>query len=310
MTRKIDVPSLGSPVAATDDSFFLAEGPIWDSRRQRLLWVDIMAGAVHEGRLRSDGTIELLETVKFPDTAGAVATTRHGEMIVAGTHRLYRRDTAGVIHDGPTLVEGAHRRLNDGKVDPFGSFVVGTKGPGGETLIRVGPDGSTETIDDDLTLSNGIAWSTDGYFYNVDTLSRRIFVRSWTRPGTAMGTRQVFLDFENLPAFDGSYPDGITVDAENYLWVAMWGGGAVARLAPDGSLVGLLNVPAPHVSSVTFAGESLDTLVITTATEGLSEEALSLHPQSGRLFTVRVGVVGREPFFWESSTNAHRKDMP
>lgn len=289
-----DAPILGRPRIATDTALHLAEGPLWDPLRGELLWVDILAGAVFRGRLESDGTISTEERVQFPGTAGAVAVSAAGDWVVAGTDRLLFRGADGSIRQGPQLVEGAERRFNDGKPDPAGRFVVGTKGPTNhEQLLRIDADGRVDVLDDDLMLSNGLAWTRDGRrMYSIDTPTRRIHVRDYDPVTGASGPRSVFLEL-----VDG-FPDGMTTDTEDHLWVAIWGGGCVIRIAPTGEIVGRIEVPAPHTSCPVFAGPDLDTLVITTAREDLAPEQLAEHPLSGRLFTVRTGHRGNPPSFW------------
>ncbi|MEZ3161724.1 SMP-30/gluconolactonase/LRE family protein [Microbacterium sp. BWT-B31] len=285
-------PLLGLPRVATGVAHFLAEGPMWDPIRGRILWVDIMDGAVHQGRFAYGGAIEAEDTVAFPDTVGAVAVSSAGEWLVAGTRRLYVRDVDGGVTAGPELVDVEGRRFNDGKSDPAGRFVVGTKGPGDEQLVQVDLDGVT-VLDDDLTLSNGLAWTRDGHtLYTVDTMSRRIHVRDYDPATGAVGVRRVFLEIKK------GYPDGMTIDSDDHLWGALWGEGCVVRIAPGGRIVGRVDVPAPHVSCPVFADPDLETLVITTATQGLSPEDLSSHPLSGRLFTVKTGHRGIHPNLW------------
>ncbi|TDN91630.1 SMP-30/gluconolactonase/LRE family protein [Microbacterium sp. BK668] len=288
-----DTPSLGTALAATTTSHFLAEGPLWDPVGERVLWVDIMAGAVHTGRLEADDSITALERIDFPDTAGTVALSARGDLVVAGRHGLHYRDAAGAITSGRTLIEGDGRRFNDGKADPAGRLVVGTKGPGGEVLLRVDAGESVTVLDDDLTLSNGLAWTADGRrLYSVDTMTRRIFVRDYDAATGAVGERRLFIELEQ------GHPDGMTIDAHDHLWVAVWGGGCVLRIAPSGRIVSRVEVPAPHTSCPAFAGPGLDVLVITTATENLPAEERAAFPASGSLFTIRPGVAGLPTNFW------------
>ena len=289
------VPSLGTARVATAVAHHLGEGPVWDPIRERLLWVDIMAGVVHVGRLSEDGRIEPLERIAFPGTAGAVAVAEDGAMVVAGTHRLHYRDVDGRISAGRALLSGDDRRFNDAKPDPAGRLVAGSKGPGGEVLLRVdaGEAEPVTVIDDDLSLSNGLAWTADGRrFFSIDTPTRRIFVRDYDPASGSVGAREVFAVLEK------GFPDGMTIDADGHLWVAVWGGGCVLRFAPDGRIVARVDVAASHTSCPVFAGPALDTLVITTATENLTAEQLAEFPLSGRLFTMRPGVRGIPSPLW------------
>lgn len=307
MTPYAAVPSLGTPRVATGLPHFLAEGPVWDPFRGRILWVDILAGDVYVGRFAHGGAIDIDEKVPFPDTVGAVAVSAAGEWLVAGTRRLYTRGVDGGITAGPELIDVDDRRFNDGKPDPAGRFVVGTKGPGDELLLQVDPDGIGVVLDDDLGLSNGLGWTGDGRtLYSIDTLRRRIHVRAYDPATGATGVRRVFAEFTQ------GYPDGMTVDSEDHLWVALWGEGRVVRISPAGDIVGTVDVPAPHTSCPVFAGPELDTLIITTATEGMSPDDLAAYPLSGRLFTVRTGHRGIHPNLWAGTPQPtlHLEETP
>jgi sugar lactone lactonase YvrE len=289
-----------APVAATREAFRLAEGPRWDAARRRLLWVDILAGAVLEGRL-DDGRITVTGRREFDGMVGAVAFTDDGTLLVAAQEHLLVVGTDGTRTDGPRVVPaGSQRRLNDGATDPAGRFLVGSMRLEGaserEVLVRLEHDGGLTRIDDDLTLSNGLAWSGDGRtMFSVDTIRRTVFRRSYD-PGTGtVGERHVHLTLE-----DG-VPDGLAMDAADHLWVAVHGAGEVRRFAADGALVDRVAVPAPHSTAVALAGDDLRTLVVTTASGELSEEELQAHPESGRLFTARVDVPGLPVTPWSGS---------
>ena len=291
------LPDRGALRLANAEVHLLAEGPYWDPVRERLLWVDIQRGLVFRGRLDDDGLIEIEERVEFPTTVGSVAVAESGEWIVAAAEEIIVRSPAGSLEFGPrVLPAGSGRRLNDGKPDPAGRFVVGSLslgGPSRQVLARVEADGSVTTIDDDLTLSNGLAWSADGgTLYSVDTGTQRIFTRSYDPTTGETGPRSVLVEFAH------GHPDGICLDAEEHLWVAVWGLGAVHRYAPDGELVSVTKVPAPHTSSVAFAGPDLATLVVTTATQDLDATQLARSPGSGRIFTIVPGVCGLPQPLW------------
>jgi len=287
-----------SATPATDESFSLGEGPVWDAPRRRLLWVDIEGGVVLEGVLDGD-QIAVTDRTGFGGMVGAVAVADDGTLLVAAQEHLVVRYPDGTREDGPRIVQaGESRRLNDGATDPAGRFLVGTLSLAGsserEVLVRLEADGHMTVLDDDLALSNGLAWSSDGRrMFNVDSLRGTIFVRDYDPGSGAVGPRRVHL------RVDGGLPDGIAMDAADHLWIAVWGGGEVRRHAPDGTLTERVETGAPHTSSVAFAGEDLRVLVITTATAELTEAQLRAHPDSGRLFTARVEVSGLPVAPWQ-----------
>ena len=289
---------MATATPATSERFRLGEGPVWDGPRDRLLWVDIEGGEVLEGAL-DGGAITVTGRIVFDTMVGAVTVAADGTLLVAAQEHLVVQHPDGTREDGPRVVPaGEARRLNDGKTDPAGRFLVGTLSLGGpserEVLVRLERDGGLTVLDDDLALSNGLAWSADGRrMFSVDTLRRTVAVRDYDPGSGAVGPRRVHLRLE-----DG-FPDGIAMDVAGHLWVAVWGGGEVRRYAPDGTLAGRVGTRAPHTSSVAFAGEDLRTLVVTTATSELGEEQLRAHPDSGRLLTVPVDVPGLPVAPWD-----------
>lgn len=291
------VPERIAATVATDRAYGLAEGPLWDPPRERLLWVDINAGAVHAGRL-ADDRIACDATVRVGDLATAVVVAPDGALAVAR-----RRDVVaigdGAVQDEVATLVSADRdsRLNDGGCDPAGRLLMGAMALDGrvgeERLWRLEHGGAATVIDADLTLSNGLAWSPDaGTMYSVDTTPGIIHARSYDAATGATGERR-----DALRVTDGS-PDGMTVDADGNLWVAIFGAGEVRCLTPAGEHLATVGLPAPHVTSVAFAGPSLDTLVITTARDELDPAALEEHPLSGHLFVAHPGVTGLPPTPW------------
>ena len=285
---------------ATDESFDLAEGPVWDPVRERLLWVDIRRGTVLVGELRDDGMISIEDRVATPGMVGAVAVSEAGDWILAGQRGILTRSASGRLSEGPAILAAdSGRRLNDAKIDPAGRFVVGTlmidESPNVTSqLIVVQPDGRLDQLDGDLTLSNGLAWSPDGsVLYSIDTVPRMLYARDYDATTGTAGPRRVLIAFD-----EGVYPDGMCVDAEGQLWVAIWGGGRVRRYTPEGVLTRRIEVPSPHTSCVAFAGPDLATMVITTARKDLDDDQLAEFPLSGRLFTLDAGVHGLPLPWW------------
>jgi sugar lactone lactonase YvrE len=285
---------------ATPPEHWLAEGPIWDGANHTLLWVDIQAGSVHSGKIR-ESEILVGETMQFDGTVGAVATVADGTLLVATSKNLVHVGEDGAIKVGPQIVADAiNSRTNDGKVDPQGRYLIGTLAlddrVGQEYLYRLELDGSLSVIDSDVILSNGLGWSPDGStFYNVDSGKHIIWKRQYLGDTSAPGPREVFLEI-----LDG-YPDGLTIDQNGNIWVAVWGCGEVRCFSPVGELLATVATKAPHTSSCTFAGDKLDRLVITTARVELHEDELIASPNSGTVMIANVEACGMPATHWKVS---------
>ncbi len=282
---------------ASDASYELAEGPVWDAERARLLWVDIARGRAFCGRLRAGG-VEVDDEHCFPGTVAAVVPTADRGLLVA-----LRRGFAAVTADGKprtgrgVLPETDDSRFNDGACDPLGRFLVGSMSldgrEGTERLYRLDGAGAVEVVDDGLTLSNGLGWSPDGHtLYHVDSVPGIVWSRTYDPASGAMGPRRVFLRID-----DGT-PDGLCVDTDGNLWVAVWGAGQVRCFDAAGEQVAEVEVAAPHTSSVAFVGPARDQLLITTARADLSAAQLDAHPLSGHLFLADVGARGVPTAAW------------
>ena len=295
-------------VPATAERYVLAEGPYWDGDRDRVLWVDIAAGEVHTGRLAASHVIPEA-VLTFPETVGAVVSSPGGELLVAGARRLYTVSTEGDVSPGAEII-GADTasRLNDGGCDPAGRFLVGTLALDdrvrSEILVRVEPDGGILVIDDDLGLSNGLAFTPDGgSLYSVDTQAGTVWIREYDAQTGNIGRRREFLQIDGTP-------DGLCVDEEGNVWVALWGSAELRCYSAAGEQIAAIDVAAPNTTSVAFVGAALDTLLITTASEQLSEAQLSRYPDSGRLFTADVGVRGIPVPRWAGTPDSARTRHP
>jgi sugar lactone lactonase YvrE len=282
---------------ASEAVYELAEGPLWDPVRKRVLWVDIPAGQVCEGHLGDDGArVVTTVTHQFANTVGAVATAQDGRLLVAGDKRLMMIDGDGVRY-GPQVIPSVDaNRFNDGKCDPAGNFVVGTLSLDGtdDRQMLLHADGSRiRVIDDDLGLSNGLAWSVDGgTLYSVDTVRGNVWRRSYDAGTASWAGRQLLFQISE------ELPDGMCVDVEGNLWIALWGAGQVRRYSPKGEVLAVVDVAAPHTSSVCFVGDRLDSLLITTARAELTPAQRQQYPLSGRLFTVAVDTCGAPAPLW------------
>jgi sugar lactone lactonase YvrE len=283
---------------ATDATHELAEGPLWDPVRARVLWVDIAAAAVHLGELEAD-RVRPTTRHDFQDTVGAAVLAADGHLLVAAHHHLVVADATGQIRATQRVVPpDTASRCNDGACDPAGRFLVGTMALDErreqERLLRLETDGSITVLDHDLTLSNGLAWSPDGgRLYSIDSVPGTVWVRDYDVDTGAVGRREQLLRIS-----DGT-PDGMCVDVDGNLWIAIFGGSEVRCLRPDGEQVARIEVPVPNPTSVAFVGVDLATLLITTARHELTDEQLAAAPASGRLFTADVGVRGLPVATWD-----------
>lgn len=294
---------------ASSASYELGEGPLWNPDRGILLWVDILGGRVHIGGIDDGGGVHehaSFSLAQAPATLGAVAAPAFLDhergTLVAAHDRLVYVDVDGGEHVVAVLCEGEPRRLNDGVTDPAGRYLVGSAPTGertfSERLWLVDHDGSVTVLDDDLGLSNGLAFSADGgTLYSVDTFSHVVRARPYDAATGTVGERSDFV------RVDDGYPDGIAVDADGHLWVAVFGQGEVRRFAPDGTLVDVVRTPrAPQATNLCFAGPDRRTLVITTAREDMTDQDVADHPESGRLFSTRVDVPGLPARPWRGTT--------
>ncbi|MFF3441443.1 SMP-30/gluconolactonase/LRE family protein [Streptosporangium sp. NPDC002721] len=222
------------------------------------------------------------------DTVAAVIRPRAGGGMVAGVERGFLLlDADGAVKRRIDVL-GPGVRMNEGGCDPQGRFYAGSMAwdaaPGRGGLFRLDADGRVRAVLADVTISNGLAWSPDGgTAYYVDTPTGRVDAFDHdARDGLSNRRTAVVVD----PAH-GS-PDGLTVDAEGGLWVALWGGGAVHRYTPGGRLDERIEVPAGQVTACAFGGDALDELYVTTSRFGLAEP----EPAAGALFRARPGVRG------------------
>lgn len=270
----------------------LAEGPVWDARSSCLRWVDIHRGRVH----RFDPVSGVDTFFEVGEDVGTVAVRAAGGLVVATTTGLYTCLEDGgrrtLLHAVDTDPPGG--RFNDGKADPWGRFWAGTMldDPHGAcALYRLDPDHSLHTMVTGVSCSNGLAWSPDGTtMYYIDTQTGGVDAFDHTPSTGALSRRRRIVDI------DRGWPDGMTVDADGCLWVALWDGWAVRRYAPDGRLLATVEVPAQRVTSCAFGGPTLSTLYITTARVGLRD--FTDQPSAGSLFAVEPGVAGLPAGEW------------
>ena len=281
-------------VAAVDA--ILGEGPLWDPRLARLLFLDIKGERLFSFNPETEKT----ETHRLDGMGSALGLARQKGYVCV------RRDGFALLDIGTKGValspiidpeaDQPSNRFNDGKVDPLGGFWAGTM-DNGETSVtgawwRLAPDGEVARLDSGIKVTNGPAFDPDnGKVYLTDSARQVIYVAD--TDGARLSQKRPFLTFGKG---DG-YPDGMEVDCDGCLWVAFWDGGVVRRFSLDGALMEVIALPAPRPTSLAFADENL---YVTSARIGLDAAALAEAPQSGGLFRVRLArAVGRPAAYFD-----------
>ncbi|MCX2733840.1 SMP-30/gluconolactonase/LRE family protein [Saccharopolyspora sp. NFXS83] len=255
------------------------EGPVWHEGWPGLRWVDMLAGDVLT--LLPGGTVRRAHV----GSVAAALRPRAGGGAVLAVERgfaLAEDDLADVRPCGELWADPGVR-MNEGGCDPHGRFYCGSMAyaatPGAGRLYRLDASGHAEVVLDGVTISNGLAWSPDGAgAYYVDTPTQCVDAFAYRDGELTDRRRLVRID----PALGA--PDGLAVDAEGCVWVALWGGAAVHRYAPDGGLLAVVELPVPRVTACTFGGSDLADLYITTSRQ---ETDLRRHPEAGALFVLR-----------------------
>jgi sugar lactone lactonase YvrE len=293
-------------VASTRNQLLLGEGLRWDDRRNEVLAVDILAGRMFRGAMETDGQLSLVRDYWVPGTVGAVVPVAEddGWILAAGRGFVYLSPDGSMRSIGEVAPLGT--RMNDGACDPQGRLWAGTLAddfrPGAGALYRLDGDGQAKLILAELTISNGLGWSPDGsVMYLADSGPRLIHsFRFDQKAGTISDGRVLVTVPEDVGA-----PDGLTVDGEGDIWVAIYGGGQVHRYSPTGELREVLKLPAAQCTSCAFAGADLTSLYVTTATEGWTDEQRRTQPSAGLVYRFDTEVVGRpavpfrpDPVWW------------
>jgi len=275
----------------------LGEGPIWDAASSRVLWVDILQGRVH----RFDPVSGHDEIREIGRPVGAVTPSRDGSIVLATTRGFERLEweTGRVSTIAEVEADRPGNRMNDGACDPAGRFWAGTmaldeSGSSG-ALYRLDPDGRVSKMVGDISISNGIAWSADErVMYYVDSPTQRVDVFDYDLATGAIANRRTLVRI----APEHGFPDGLVLDADGYIWVALWAGSALHRYAPDGTLDRVVALPASYPTKCAFGGASLDELYITSATIGLRRAGKPVQAPDGGLLRIRPGVRGAAPYVY------------
>ena len=272
---------------------FIADSPVWSERSGELLWVDILAPAIHTGNpSRRDSASALL-----PSLVGSIALRSSGGLIAAFQNGIgFVSDRYEVDIVAAPEADRPQNRMNDGKCDSHGRFWVSSmsmlREPGKGSLYRFDPDQSLHTVQSGLSILNGPDWSPeDDRMYLTDSLANRLIAYPYDPNTGSLGEAKTLLQ---LPQ-DKPVMGGIAVDVEGFIWTAMWDGSEVLRIAPDGRIVTRISIPVPRPTGVTFGGDDFDTLYVTSSRIRMSATQIEIAPLSGSVFAIDVGVCGRRP---------------
>jgi sugar lactone lactonase YvrE len=274
----------------------LGEGACWVADEQRLYWVDILKSEVH----RFDPSTGIDEVRKTPCHVSLVQPTTRGDLVLGTRDGIARMD----FHSGKFVLlcdpeaDIPGNRFNDGKPDPRGRLFAGTIAYDGSdkkaALWRIEPDLTFTKLIDQVGNSNGLGWSPDEKtFYWTDTKTGCVFAFDYDATTGDIANRRVVVEVDKSIGRS----DGLTVDAEGFLWTALWAGHAVARWNPaSGEMVAKVECPAANVTCPAFGGPNLDVLYFTTAQKGRDDAEASPELEAGNLFAAKVGVRGLPGF--------------
>lgn len=285
---------------AFDARDVVGESLIWDDRRNRLVWIDIIGRRIH----RLDPLTSAHESWETPDLVTSIGLCADGSAIVGLRNEIALWDFGGKFRTIATIEpDRPDIRLNEGVVAPDGSFWVGTManniGPDDAPiaitqeagqLFRVAPDGAVTRLSDDrFGITNTMVWTQDGRFITADTMKNELYSYAWDRAASRLEHRRRFFG-----GFERGLPDGSCMDAEGYIWnCRVVGGSCLARIEPGGQLDRTIELPCSWPTSCAFGGADLDTLFVTSARFTMTAEHLDAHPHEGGLFALRPGERGQ-----------------
>ncbi|MCD8178393.1 MAG: SMP-30/gluconolactonase/LRE family protein [Tannerellaceae bacterium] len=268
------------------------EGAIWHPERKSLFWVDIEGKMLYEyipGQEKcNEWNFNKLISTVVPETKTSVVVALQNEIVRVNLTNENWHSIAKINDRRGTV------RCNDGKCDAAGRLWIGTitqtAPEGSATLYTVLHDGTVTKQMEGVTMSNGIVWSKDNKrMYYIDTPTRQIAAYRFDLKTGCIELEDIVV---TIPEGTGK-PDGMTIDENDNLWVAQWGGYGVYCYHPvTGELMDRIEVPVPNTPSCAFGGENLDTLYITSARQGMKKNELELYPDSGSLFACKPGVKG------------------
>ncbi len=275
----------------------LGEGPCWDGSNQILYWIDIIKKNIHSFNFNNNKT----KTINLEKYIGSIGLRRNGGIVAALQDGFYFIDEkTGEAELIKRVKDNSdHKRFNDGKIDALGNFWAGTVSYDEEQPIGIlyclKSDFKLLKFFNGITISNGITWSSDNKkMYYIDTPTMKVDIFDFNIESNYLGNRKIAFEIPK----DIGYPDGMTIDIEDKLWIAHWGGHKVCRWDPiTKKIIEIIKIPVKRVSCCTFGGKDLSELFITTASVGFTENLTdNIERDSGCIYKVETKTKGLESF--------------
>lgn len=273
----------------------LGEGPVWDGDAGVLRWVDLFGAAIQSW----DPATGEHSRIEYPGTLGAIIPRRGQGPLIAAEREFIRLDEDGTVGSTLLAVEPdlPENRLNDCRCDTAGRLWAGTMSsavgtPGQGSVYRIDADLEPQRAIAATTISNGIGWDpADRWMYFIDSATYSLDAFEFDAATGALGERRTVAKIDPAEGL----PDGLAVDAEGGIWVALFGGGRVNRYIPDGTLDQVLRLPFRNPTCPAFGGAGMETLFITTARYERAPKEADLTKGAGALLALDVGVPGLPP---------------
>ena len=279
----------------------LGEGPVWHD--DALWWVDIHEGTLH----RLNPATGDRSSRPTNDSLGAACPCRDGRWLLAQRSGFSFLDwKTGHVTPFASIDLPFDQRLNDGKCDPAGRFWAGSMSEPARShnafLFKLEPDGCVKMVLEGISLSNGMAWSSDGgTMFHADSLEQTVTAYDFECAKGTLGKSRVLVRF---PESMGC-PDGLAIDRDNHLWIAMWGGSSIVRIHGEtGEILEKTDLPVTQPSSCCFGGSRLDQLFVTSAYSGMSDLQRQREPLAGSLFRIPASTAGFSPVPFQHSKPA------
>ncbi len=261
----------------------VGEGPLWDFKTETFYALDILGRCIW----KTDPVNGNIEITSLPQQVGCMAICENGDMLVALEDAVYRMDKSGDLTKAHQDIDIKGRRFNDGKIGPDGAFYLGTTDGDGKGAFYCLKDGVLTELFDKCNCSNGLDWTNDNkHMYYIDTPKQMVEIFDFDQETGTLSNRRKFID---IPKEWGA-PDGMTLDENDNLWVALWGGHKIIHIDKDTKKVkNEIEVPCPKASCCMFGGKEMNELYITTA----AKDDILEFPKAGYTFKVTVDVKGK-----------------